>query len=120
MICANLLSPSSTEEHPPHGSSSTYHDPRTPAHQGSASSYQSKDRHDRHPDHNQCSRAVCTESRGQAVRNPIDIVYTVTPSQPAGVLLYSAPVISMRIVRDSTAKVPSQIKSPSDLAALLH
>lgn len=54
------------------------------------------------------------------MRTPIDIVYTVTPSQPAGVLLYSAPVISMRIVRDSTAKVPSQIKSPSDLAALLH
>ena len=50
----------------------------------------------------------------------IAAIYTVTPSQPAGELVYSAPVISMRIVRDSGMPVPRRIKSPSDIAVLLH
>jgi DNA repair protein RadC len=46
--------------------------------------------------------------------------YTVEATAPAGALLYSAPVISMRIVRDSSTPAPRQIKSPADIAAILH
>jgi DNA repair protein RadC len=46
--------------------------------------------------------------------------YTVEPTARAGALLYRAPVISLRIVRDSSARVPEQIKSPADIAALLQ
>ena len=34
----------------------------------------------------------------------IDHTYTVTPTEPAGALLYRAPVISLRIVRDGSAR----------------
>src|SRR5215470_16694781 len=46
--------------------------------------------------------------------------YTVQPTAAAGALLYRAPVISLRIVRDSSAPAPEQIKSPADIAALLR
>jgi DNA repair protein RadC len=46
--------------------------------------------------------------------------YTVEATAPAGALLYSAPVISMRIVRDSSTPAPRQIKSPADIAAILQ
>jgi DNA repair protein RadC len=50
----------------------------------------------------------------------IDHTYTVQPTAPAGALLYRAPVISLRIVRDGSARVAEQIKSPADIAALLQ
>jgi DNA repair protein RadC len=54
------------------------------------------------------------------MKRSIAKVYTVQPTEPAGALLYSAPIISLRIVRDAGAAVPSQIRSPADIAALLQ
>ncbi|HEY3228558.1 MAG TPA: JAB domain-containing protein [Roseiflexaceae bacterium] len=54
------------------------------------------------------------------MKRSIAQTYTVQPTEPAGALLYSAPIISLRIVRDGSARVPEQIKSPADIAGLLQ
>jgi len=46
--------------------------------------------------------------------------YSPTPTEPAGALLYRAPIIAVRVVRDRSAPSPASIRSPADIAGVLQ
>lgn len=58
--------------------------------------------------------------RRNAETAQIEGVYSIEPTVQASELTYNAPVISMRIVRDSSTATPRHIKSPADIAAMLN
>lgn len=48
------------------------------------------------------------------------VTYSPSPTEPAGALLYRAPVVAVRIVRDRLALAPAVIRSPADIAGTLR
>jgi DNA repair protein RadC len=67
----------------------------------------------------EAARKAAATRRAASAASAIEGVYSVESGAVAGGLIYEAPVISMRIVRDSGAAVPRSIKSPADIAAML-